>query len=359
MATADGEGTRPRGIAHAGFGNCRITLQAHVIEDKKGDERHNIQLTFPVEIQAEKLIAQLGKQMRWAKRFQSFGKGDDERFFYWLRSFEQKKDRPRPLEEVTQGFTFGSVDFGLHADSWAMHEARLDGKFGTDKKGRPVPSRAITTSDEAPWRLVTRELRKLRLPGSDPIVWRRRGKKEMDDREEFAWREELYGDRGRSASATETAQCFRILCDLLGDAYAWEFVSHEQKMPGDDTKAAAMLAESSFPEQNDKLIVAARRAQSRLARIARWRAGIAEESRRDDILKELRDASGLDEMGERVKDEKNGKLYEAEHWIPAPIRDAAKIGNFDALKQETRAEHARPIVSGSTDYRVARQSCSR
>ena len=41
------------------FGNCRITLQAHAFEDKEGKERYNIQLTFPVEIQSEKLIENL------------------------------------------------------------------------------------------------------------------------------------------------------------------------------------------------------------------------------------------------------------------------------------------------------------
>jgi hypothetical protein len=130
------------------FGNCRITLQALSFEDKEGVERYNIQLTFPVEIQAEKLIAQIGKQALWAKRFNLTPDGESFRESSLRRKHEkQPKEPPRPLEEVTQRFTFGSMDFGLHADAWAMHEVRLDGEF------RGKPSRAITTGDEAPWRL--------------------------------------------------------------------------------------------------------------------------------------------------------------------------------------------------------------
>jgi hypothetical protein len=326
------------------FGNCRITLQALASEDKDRAEQYNIQLTFPVEIQAEKLIAQIGKQALWAKRFQSFGKRGEEQLFYWLRGFELKNDPARPLEELIQCFTFGSVDFGLHTDSWAMHEVRLDGKF-TNKKGEPIASRAITTGAEPPWRLATRELRKLRLPGSDATVWRKRGKDERDEKDEFDWREELYGDRGRSAKPEESTDCFQLMCELLGESYAWEFVSHERELPADlRTKVADLLDEFSFPQQNDKLIVVVRRAQSRLARIARWRTGIDHESRPEGTLTEIRDACGLDQKGEQVKDEKTSELREAERWIPVAIQNAAKDGDFAALARETMNEHQRLIL---------------
>lgn len=327
------------------FGNCRVTLQALAFEDKEGIERYNIQLTFPVEIQAEKLIAQLGKQAMWAKRFNLTPDGENFRESTLRRKHEkQPKEPPRPLEEVIQRFTFGSVDFGLHADSWAMHEARLDGDFGANKKGQPIASRAITTGDEAPWRLATRELRKLRLPGSDATVWRRRGKMEKDDKEEFDWREELYGDRGRSASPEETADCRELMCALLGDRWAWEFASHADKMPDEwKAKMDGMLGEFSFPEQNDKLIVVARRAQSRLARIARWRAGTAEDSRWDATLKELRQTCGFEDKDGKPPEPKPDGTPAGEQWIPAAIRDAAKNKDREALKTEMRAEHARMI----------------
>ncbi len=158
------------------FGNCRITLQPRAREDKDGIERYGAQLTFPVEIQPEKLIAQIGKAHVWSKQFRSFGKGSEQRFFYLLHSFEQPKDPPPALEQLVQRFTFGSVDFGLHADSWAMQEARLDGVFESGNSNHTIVSRAITTGEEAPWRVALRELRKLRLPGSDTMVWRARSK---------------------------------------------------------------------------------------------------------------------------------------------------------------------------------------
>ena len=329
---------------------CRITLQAHAFEDKDGVERFDIQLTFPVEIQAEKLIAQLGKQALWAKRFNLTPDGEKFRESTLRRKHEkQPKEPPRPLEELIQRFTFGSVDFGLHADAWAMHVVRLDEEFGTDKMGRPIPSRSITTGDEAPWHLATRELRKLRLQGNDATVWRKRtekdaGRKGEDKKLEFDFREELYGDTGRRASPKETEECFGIMSDLLGEAYAWEFVSRERKMPVDfHTKATALLAAFSFPEQNDKLIIVARRAQSRLARIARWRAGIAEESRRDATLKELQQACACEVKEGNPKARLPDGQSEGEQWIPTQIQNAVKNRDFDTLANETRAEHQRLI----------------
>jgi hypothetical protein len=327
------------------FGNCRITLQALAFENEDKVEKYNIQLTFPVEIDAEKLITQIGKQALWAKRFNLTPDGDNFRESTLRRKHEkQPKEPPGPLEDLIGHFTFGSVDFGLHADSWAMHEVRLDGKF-TNKKGEPVASRAITAGDEPPWRLVTRELCKLRLPGSNATVWRKRGKNERDKKGEFDWREELYGNRGRSAKPEETTDCFQLMCELLGESYAWEFVSHEQELPADvQTRAAGLLGEFSFPQQNDKLIIVIRRAQSRLARIARWRTGIGDDCRREGVLTEIRNACGLDETGGKVKDEKTGKFREAERWIPVAIQNTAKDGDFAALARETVNEHQRLIL---------------
>lgn len=332
------------------FGNCRITLQPRPFEDKDGKVRYSVQLTFPVEVQAEALIAQIGKQSLWAKRFNLTPDGDNFRESTLRRKHEkQPKDPPRPLEELIQRFTFGSIDFGLHADSWAMHEARLDGNFGVNKKGKPIVSRAITTGEEAPWRLATRELRKLRLPGSDAKVWRARSKKDDDDSAGFDWREELSGDRGRSASSKETVECTELMCKLLGEPWAWEFVSHQTitakcPMPDDwKRQMDLLLQEFSFPEQNDKLIVVARRAQSRLARIARWRSGMAEDSRWEAVLKELRQTCGFEDKDGRPLEPKLDGAPLGEQWIPSAIREAASVKGRAALKAETRKEQSRLI----------------
>ncbi len=333
------------------FGNCRITLQPRAFVDKDGVERYNVQLTFPVEIQTEKLITQLGKQALWAKRFNLTPDGEKFRESTLRRKHEkQPKEPPQPLEEVIQRFTFGSVDFGLHADSWAMHEARLDGAFGTNKQGAPIHSRAITTGDEAPWRLATRELRKLRLLGNDAAVWRKRedkdtGRKREDQKQEWDFRQELYGDRGRLPSLNETLDCRKLMRALLGDRSAWEFASHTDKMPADwKTQMDVMLGDLSFPEQNDKLIVVARRAQSRLARITRWRAGMAEDFRWEGTLKELRQMCGFEDKDGNPPAPKADGTPAGEHWIPAAIRDAAKAKDREALKTATRTEHGRLIA---------------
>lgn len=332
------------------FGNCRITLQPRPFEDKDGKERYSVQLTFPVEVQAKAVIAQLEKQRVWAKRFNLTPDGEKFRESTLRRKHEkQPKDPPRPLEELVQRFTFGSIDFGLHADSWAMHEARLDGNFGVTKKGKQIVSRAITSGDEAPWRLATRELKKLRLPGSNAKVWRARSKKDEDGNAGFDWREELSGDRGRSASSKETEECRELMCELLGDPWAWEFASHQAvtaKSPmADDWKRQMdlLLGEFSFPEQNDKLIVVARRAQSRLARIARWRSGAADDSRWQAVLKELRQTCGLEDDEGKPLELKRDGIPLGEQWIPEAIREAAGAKDRTALKIESRKEQSRLI----------------
>lgn len=332
------------------FGKCRVTLQPHLFKDVEGVERYDIQLTFPVEIETKKMIEKLGKQALWAKRFNLTPDGEKFRESTLRRKHEkQPKDPPRPLETITQSFTFGSVDFGLHADSWAMHEVRLDGQFSLTKKRQPIASRAITTNDEAPWRLATRELSKLRLPGTDATVWRKRSTRDRDQEAEFAWREELYGDCGRNAKPEETARCRDLMCALLGEQWAWEFVSHQVVSPANpmpvDWKSQMdqMLTEFSFPGQNDRLIVVARRAQSRLARIARWRAGVSEDLRWQTTLRELRDTCGFEDGAGAPPEPKFGGSPVGEQWIPVAIRDAAATNDREALKIATRAEHTRLV----------------
>src|SRR5204862_1519629 len=103
------------------------------------------------------------------------------------------------------------------------------------------------------WRAALEASGLLRLSGEDRKEWRAPSKVEQERGEkDFGWREELFGERGRSASSDETAQCRQLLNGFLGEPDSKEFVTEEQ------------LKALSFPEQNDELLRAARRAQSRV-----------------------------------------------------------------------------------------------
>ncbi len=135
------------------------------------------------------------------------------------------------------------------------------------------------------------------------------------------------------------------MCALLGDRWAWEFVLHSNEAPPENWRSQidAILREFSFPEQNDKLIVVARRAQSRLARIARWRVGMNDGARRDGMLKELRQTCGFeDEKGNAPAQKPNGEAP-GEQWIPKTIRDTAGEKNWTQLQMALRDEHSRLI----------------
>ena len=68
------------------------------------------------------------------------------------------------------------------------------------------------------WRAVLERSGLLRLPGEDATVWREQSKLDTQDPKDsgqrFAFREELWGERGRTArhwEANETAELMRAL----------------------------------------------------------------------------------------------------------------------------------------------------
>jgi hypothetical protein len=125
--------------------------------------------------------------------------------------------------------------------------------------GKPIrpASRFIGEAIGQSWHATVRATGLLRLPGEDAQVFRN-----------GQWQEELSGERGRSADSTEWTEARRI-CETLG--------LKSDEILDDDPKWF------SFPELNDRLLFAVRRAQTRLARAQSWSWMIADESRRENI----------------------------------------------------------------------------
>jgi hypothetical protein len=270
------------------FGNCRVTLQPEKIEPRGAEEkvRYNHQLTFPVEVEPTALQATIGKGARWARQFNMHPDGDT---FYdanlrWPHEKQPAKP-PVPWHDSLDAFTLVSVDLGQRdAGAYAVVTARAGGDAG----GKPSRILGQTGEGEGAkrWRAELAGSGMLRLSGEDRVEWRDASKLEQSRGEHgFAWREELYGERGRSATAAETDECADLLT-MLG-------VREADFMP------PAWRETLSFPEQNDKLLIAARRAQSLVARLHRWAEFLSkadDAKRRDKALEEIqdvrRDASG-------------------------------------------------------------------
>ena len=253
------------------FANCRVTLQPNA--------RDNHQLTFPVEIETAALIAGLGVRTRWARQFNVHPEGEA---FYdaslrWPHEKQPSKP-PEPWWQTCTKFTTLAVDLGQRdAGAYALLNVEADADFGNK------PTRFIGESGEGSakkqWRAALAASGMLRLPGEDRREWRDASKTEQETGTHgFGWREELFGERGRNATAAETTECVALL-NALG-------ASEEALMP------PRWRETLSFPEQNDKLLVVARRAQSRLARFYRWAHFLADggdEKRRGKALEEIAD----------------------------------------------------------------------
>lgn len=310
--------------ARQNFGNCRITLQPTKPDD--------IQLTFPVEVEPEKLIEFLGGYNKWnvgvvgkerKKRFLQFNLSADQDQFEtslrWPSDIEfakeagkGRKSEPNPAwHEKLDRFMVLSVDLGQReAGAYALLDIHANHDFG--KKS----FRFIGETPGKKWRAALTANGLFRLPGEDRDEWRAKTTRDIDNKELFGFREELHGGRGRMSRDFETEECRNLLNAFLGENDLKAFIH----VGWDDPQSPARL---SFPEQNDKLLIAARRAQSRVARLHRWCWFLNDNKKRKDALAEIREA--LDTSGDEV-----------EHWLPIHLKEYADKDNDPRLLGELK-----------------------
>ncbi len=281
----------------ADFSNCRVMLQP--------DGPGNMQLTFPLEVIPDELITGLGKAERWRRQFNMHPDGDN---FYnatlrWPHEKQPAKP-PSPWHDVVDLFSCLSVDMGQRvAGAFALLEVRANYDFS--KK----PSRFIGKTPGKKWTAALAANGLFRLSGEDRDEWRQKTSKDADKGDGFDFREELHGRRGRMARDFETKECRELLNAFLGDADAKEFLA-----VGEESRL-------SFPEQNDKLLIAARRAQSRIARLHRWCWFLGGDKKGGDALTEIRELL-------------NAADEDVEHWLPDTLKVFAEKDNDPRLKEE-------------------------
>lgn len=244
-----------------------------------GDRR--FLLNFPLTLDAAPLVAALGKAAKWNGQFARF----DNQLFYLRWPADKWPDRS-PTERWYQdmdSFTCLATDLGQRdAAAFALVEARAGQPFTT-------VSRFIGAAEGRKWHASVRTMGLLRLPGEDARVWR-----------DNKYCEEFYGERGRSWNEAEWREAQQI-CQILGfDEDATGTVV------GDNSR------EYSFPELNDRLLFALRRAQTRLARLQSWSWMLFDEQRREKVLSAIQESDedpfGLKPLVENGTDVLTGKL---------------------------------------------------
>jgi hypothetical protein len=226
-------------VREARFEECAaVALMPDVLPD--GSKR--ILLNFPIKLEDDAIARALGKAERWDSL--QFGGADGES--YWLRwpgtwideKKERKKAPPAPWWRTHTPFSILSVDLGQRdAGAFALLEA-------TPGEPPKPQSRKLGKAEGTAWWATVRATGMLRLPGENAQVVR-----------DGQWQEEFSGHRGRLATEAEWQEA-RDICTQLGLVPG--------KVLGDDPRF------HSFPEINDRLLYALRRAQSRLARLQSW-----------------------------------------------------------------------------------------
>ncbi|MGH9466790.1 MAG: type V CRISPR-associated protein Cas12b, partial [Terriglobales bacterium] len=215
--------------ASVNFANCRVTLLA----------QDGIHLAFPVEVTP---LPDNG----WRLQCNVRPDGKQKRL-YSLRWPHEKQpaNAPEPWHASAGPFSVVAVDLGQR-DAGAF--ARL-----TISAGPLGPHDVFVGSTPGRgWHASLARTGLIRLPGEDARLWRDRTAGDRDQSPGVALREEPWGERGRKPRPFETDEAVALL-ERLGSSEMTE-----------EAKA------QSFPEQNDKLLVALRRFQGRVGRLQRW-----------------------------------------------------------------------------------------
>ena len=241
-----------------------------LMPDRDSDGNLRILLNFPLSLDDGKIKSAVGKAELWEKQFVVWRKGNQLPFLRWHSASDD--DTPSGWWTKVLGFSVLAADLGTrHAASIALVDFSKTGG-GT--------ARTIGSAGDVEWFGRYRTGAVLRLAGEDAVVLRPETPLDKDAKGK-AFRTELHGERGRCA---ESAEAIETLADMrtLG----------QESLLEDFGSTDAVLDEFSFPELNDKMLVAIRRAQGAIAGFISWHWKLSKpdsEEQRQDALQQIRE----------------------------------------------------------------------
>jgi len=262
--------------------------------DVNGERR--ILLNFPLELSDERTKALVGKEDLWRDQFVPRNRGTQLPFMRWPEEFTEKVIG-RWWEKVSQ-FRVLAADLGTrHAASVALLECSKD---------RTMAARFIGNAGGCEWFARYCSGAILRLPGEDAKVVRKVSPRDKGG-QGMAFREEFHGDRGRLADDTEWDETISMV-KALGQEGVLKSIE-EARLSG---------KRLSFPELNDKLLVAVRRTQSWIANCISWHWKLTQpesEAQRESALAQLRELERMPGWAKLADDSEGNwsKLRDAIH----------------------------------------------
>jgi hypothetical protein len=261
-----------------------------LMPDYESNGAKRILLNFPLSLDDSKIKTLIGKSELWQKQFVTWKKGAQLPFMRWTDDFDDKV--PHRWWDKVSGFRVLAADLGTrHAASVALVECGQQGG-GT--------ARLIGNAGGKDWFGRYRSGAILKLPGEDAVVLRPESPLDKDGRGK-AFREEPYGSRGRPADLTECQETYAMmtaLCPAENPALPDKNWQPFQGLLGGITSDGVLQEEYSFPELNDKLLVAMRRAQNWIANCISWHWKLSQpenEAQRQSALEQLRDHNRMPE----------------------------------------------------------------
>ncbi len=261
-----------------------------LMPDVDGHGAKRILLNFPLSLDDSKVKTLVGKEELWQRQFVRWKNGNQLPFLRWETDFDGKE--PHRWWEKVFSFRALAADLGTrHAASVALVE------YGTQDGGT---ARLIGTAGGKDWFGRYRSGAILKLPGEDAVVLRPESPLDKDDRGK-AFREEPYGSRGRPADLPECQETFAMmaaLCPAESPTQSDKNWKPFQGLLGGITSDGALQQEFSFPELNDKLLVAMRRAQNWIATCISWHWKLSQpenETQRQSALEQLHEQERMAE----------------------------------------------------------------
>ncbi|MBL9179466.1 MAG: type V CRISPR-associated protein Cas12b [Verrucomicrobiaceae bacterium] len=294
------------------FSKHAVSLMPDWSAGNRNPQPDRLLLNFVLKINKADLTARLRKTMKrekwpWTMQF-NWNRDGHESVLRWPHEdwskVASKKDFPGKWFDSVglERFRVLSVDLGQkQAGAFAIVEFSCAYTEPEKAKARYI---GMITSPEGKrvWyaRVIHTGLH--RLQGEDARVYRPefKDKKPVADTEKF--REELSGSAGRQATLYES----RRFVELLGEMKQPDLLDEHCRTP---EQAREMIF---YPEQNYKLLVTLRRAQSFAAKLHRWCWYLAPNEERKD--QEERRRIAIKEIAEA----------DAHEWLPSQTHENAK-----------------------------------